>query len=301
MVSVGLPTYRRPATLARAVRSVLAQTHTDLEVIISDDASPEPETERVAREFAAADERVRYVRQPHNLGHARNYSYVLGAARGEHFMWLADDDWIDAAYVERCLCELSSNAGLRLVAGLARYYRDDGSVIDERPTDLLSDRAGARIVRYFARVNTNGPLFGVARREDLLAIGFPEVVGGDWMLVAALAARGGVRTLREVHVHRSMSGLGSDARALAEGFGLRGLRARSHYVLVARRLATDIGWRDRAYEAMSGPERIVTGVVSAALVIIRFPGLGLLRKVLRALGLGWFEESASAWVRAREA
>jgi glycosyltransferase involved in cell wall biosynthesis len=300
MVSVGLPTYRRPETLARALRSVLAQTHRDLEVVVSDDASPEAETERVVRELAAADTRVRYIRQPQNLGHASNYAYVLGAARGEHFMWLADDDWIDPAYIARCLHELGSDDSLRLVAGLARYYRDGDHVIDERPTDLLAARPGARIVRYFARVNVNGPLFGVTRRADLLSIGFPGVVGGDWTIVAALAASGRVRTLRDVHIHRSMSGLGKDARALAESFGYTGLGARSHHVLVARRLAADLAWRDPAYDVMSRPERVLTAVVSATLVLVRFPGLGLLRRVLRAVGLDRLEDRAGAWVRARE-
>src|SRR4029077_16623378 len=137
------------------------------------------------------------------------------AAKGEHFMWLADDDWIEAEYVERCVEELRSDRTLGLVAGLARYYRDDEHVIDERPIDLLAERPGARVVRYFSRVNMNGVLFGVARRADLLRIGFPDGGGGDWMLVAALAARGRLRTLRDVHIHRSMSGLGDDARALA--------------------------------------------------------------------------------------
>jgi glycosyltransferase involved in cell wall biosynthesis len=301
MVSLGIPTYRRPETLARALRSVLAQTHRDLEVIVSDDEPDDDETERVVRDLALADPRVRYIRQPHNLGHARNYSFVLGAASGEHFMWLADDDWIDPAYVERCLDALARDDSLRLVAGLARYYRDGEHVIDERPINLLEERAAARVVRYFARVNMNGALFGIARREDLLQVGFPDVVGGDWLLVAALAARGGVRTLSDVHVHRSMSGLGGDARALAESFGHTGLAARSHQVLVARRLAADIGWRDPAYAAMSRPERLVAAAASAALIVIRFPGLSLVRRILSALGLAHLEDRAAAWVRAREA
>jgi glycosyltransferase involved in cell wall biosynthesis len=301
MVSVGLPTYRRPETLARALRSVLSQTHADLEVIVSDDAPEDDRAEQVVRELAAADERVRYTRQPHNLGHARNYAYVLAAARGEHFMWLADDDWIDAGYIERCLAALRADPTLRLVAGLARYYREGEHVIDERPTDLLDERPAARIMRYFARVNMNGALFGVARREDVIAIGFPDVVGGDWMLVAALAARGRVRTLRDVYVHRSIGGLGEDPRVLAESFGHTGLGARSHHLLVARRLAADIAWRDSAYEQMSRPERLLTGGASAALVAIRFTGLGFVRRVLRVLGLARLEDRAAAWVRAREA
>ena len=101
-------------------------------------------------------------------------------------------------------------------------------------------------------------------------------------------------------VHRSMSGLGTDARALAEGFGHEGLGARAHHVLVARRLAADIAWRDPAYAALSRPERLVTAALSAALVLIRFPGLTVVRRGLSALGLARLEDDAAAWVRARE-
>lgn len=299
MVSVGLPTYRRPELLARALRSVLSQTHADLEVIVSDDAPGDDASERVVRELAGSDARVRYTRQPTNLGHARNYAYVLEAARGEHFMWLADDDWIDPEYIERCLGELGADPQLKLVAGLARYYRDGEYVVDERPTDLLDERPAARIVRYFARVNMNGALFGVARREDLLPIGFPDVVGGDWTLVAALAAQGMVRTLRDVHVHRALSGLGEDARGLAESFGITGLSARAHHLVVARRTAVEIAWRAPAYAKMGRGERVVAAAASAALVAVRFTGFSVLRRVLRAVGLDGLEDRAVAWVRAR--
>jgi hypothetical protein len=301
MVSVGLPTYRRPDALARALGSVLAQTHSDLEVIVSDDASPGEESERVARELAAGDERVRFIKQRRNLGHARNYAFVLEAARGEHFMWLADDDWLDAEYIERCLAALIAEPRTSLVAGLARYYRDGEHVIDERPLDLSSDRAGARVVRYFSRVNMNGALFGVARREDVLRVGFPDVVGGDWMLVAAHAARGRVRTLRDVHIHRSMSGLGDDARALAESFGHSGVAARSHHLLVARHVAADVAWREEAYAAMGRGERVLTAALSAALVATRFTAGRLARRVLATLRLTHIEQRVAAWVRAREA
>jgi hypothetical protein len=299
-VSVGIPAYDRPRELERAVRSVLAQSHGDLEVIDSDDASPDRETERVGSDLAAGDPRVRFTRQPRNLGHARNYEWVLEAARGDHFMWLSDDDWIDPDYVARCLAVLRSEPGVRLVCGLARYYRDGDHVIDERPIDLESRRPGVRLVRYFGRVNMNGPLFGLVRRDDMLAVPFPDVVGGDWMLVAGLAARGRIRTLGDVHVHRSMAGLGGSARRLAESFGMRGLAARQHHVAVAARLWAAIARRDPAFAILPAPARLATATLAALLVLVRFPGHALLRSGLRAVGAGHLEDRAIAWVRARD-
>src|SRR5438105_3287010 len=65
--SIVIPTYRRPGLLRRAVRSALAQTHSDLEVWVYDNASGD-ETEAVVAELAAVDARLHYHRHQHNLG-----------------------------------------------------------------------------------------------------------------------------------------------------------------------------------------------------------------------------------------
>lgn len=281
LVSVGIPTYNRSRSLERAVRSVLAQDHRNLEVVVSDDASSD-DTAAVGAALAAADARVRFATQPHNLGHAANYAWVLDAARGEYFMWLSDDDWLDAAYVGRCLSVLRDDRRVVLACGVARYDRDGAHVIDERPIDLVAARPGARLVRFFMRVSVNGPLFGVMRREGLV---FPQVVGGDWLFVAGMAMRGRVVTLRDVHVHRSMVGLGAEPERLARSFGLEGLAARHHHFVVARSV-----WR--AFRR----DTPFAAAASALLIVARFPGIGLLRK----LGLGRLEPRVSAWLRARE-
>jgi glycosyltransferase involved in cell wall biosynthesis len=285
LVSVGIPAYNRPESLERAVRSVLDQTHQRLEVVISDDASTDLDVAQVARRLSQDDSRVRYVRQPSNLGHDRNYQRVLELAEGSYFMWLSDDDWLDPAYVERCLAALRTDRGLAIVWGAARYYRNGETVIDERPMDLGARRPGLRVVSYFARVSVNGPLFGLMRRSDLLAAGgFPEVPAGDWLLVARMAARGRVLTVRDVHLHRSVTGLGSRKEELARSFGLTGGWARHHHLWVARHMLGAL------------PVSPPAAALSSLLVVLRFPGIALLRRA----GLGRLEPHVSAWLRARD-
>jgi hypothetical protein len=285
LVSVGIPAYNRPESLERAVRSVLDQTHRRLEVVISDDASTDLAVTHVARRLSEDDSRVRYVRQSLNLGHDRNYQRVLELAEGNYFMWLSDDDWLDPGYVERCLAALQADHGLAIVWGTARYYRDGECVIDERPMDLGARRPGLRVVSYFARVSVNGPLFGLMRRSDLLAAGgFPEVPAGDWLLVAGMAARGRVLTVRDVHLHRSMTGLGSRKEELARSFGLTGGWARHHHLWVARHMLGAL------------PVSRPAAALSSLIVVLRFPGIALLRRV----GFGRLEPHVSAWLRARD-
>ena len=71
VVSVGLPVYNGESFLEQTIESVLGQTFTDLELIISDNASTD-DTEKICRRFAERDSRIRYYRNPDNLGAARN-------------------------------------------------------------------------------------------------------------------------------------------------------------------------------------------------------------------------------------
>ncbi|ADR19064.1 glycosyltransferase family 2 protein [Calditerrivibrio nitroreducens] len=90
-VSIGMPVYNGAEFIRSALDSLLAQTFTDFELIISDNASTD-ETEAICREYAAKDKRIRYIRQRENLGATANFKYVLDEAVGEYFMWAAHDD-----------------------------------------------------------------------------------------------------------------------------------------------------------------------------------------------------------------
>ena len=66
-VCVILPTFNRAATIERAVRSILGQTHPELQVLVVDDASTDATSSIVA---GIADDRVQYLRLPTNAGPA---------------------------------------------------------------------------------------------------------------------------------------------------------------------------------------------------------------------------------------
>ncbi|HEX4008583.1 MAG TPA: glycosyltransferase family A protein [Solirubrobacteraceae bacterium] len=301
LVTVGIPTYNRPSELGRAARSVLAQDHAPIELLISDNASTDPDVRRVGGQLAAEYPQVRFVSHERNRGHEFNFQWLLDSARGDYFMWLSDDDWLDPAYVSRCVAELRADPDTVLVCGGGRYHRDGHHVLDERPIELTDRHPAARLVRYFARVSLNGPVFGVAARDDLLPIGFPPVIGGDWMLVAALAAKGRVRTLPDVHIHRSMSGLGSDAARLADDFGLQGLLARQSHAFVAASIARQIAAGAPPYRRMGHATRLVVATAAAGLILTRFSAADAVRRLLGPARASALERRISRWLRARDA
>lgn len=92
LVSVVIPTYNRAALLQRAIRSVLAQTVHDFELLIIDDGSYD-NTEEIVRGFA--DARVHYRKIEINGGGSAARNVGIRAARGEYLSLLdSDDEWL---------------------------------------------------------------------------------------------------------------------------------------------------------------------------------------------------------------
>ena len=93
-ISVVMPAYNMERFLAEAVRSVMAQTMTDWELLIIDDCSSD-ETCAIARGFEAEDSRIRLYRNESNLGVAKTRNRGFELCRGEYVALLDSDDvWL---------------------------------------------------------------------------------------------------------------------------------------------------------------------------------------------------------------
>ena len=104
-LSVGLPVYNGENYLAESLDALLGQSFADFELIISDNASTDA-TEAICRRYEKLDPRVRYYRQPINLGLAPNHNFVVEKARGELFKWASNDDLYARDLLERCVAAL---------------------------------------------------------------------------------------------------------------------------------------------------------------------------------------------------
>ena len=94
LISVIIPTYNRARSIRRAVEGVLAQTYREIEVIVVDDASTDDSVAIVER-LAAADARVRLIRQARNGGAARARTAGVAAASAALIAFQdSDDNWL---------------------------------------------------------------------------------------------------------------------------------------------------------------------------------------------------------------
>ena len=97
--------FNAEGTIEQAISSVLAQSWTNLELIVVDDGSSDATAERI-EQIAGKDERVRLLRTKRRGGPYAARNQALAAARGE-FITLHDaDDWSHPQKIELQVCAL---------------------------------------------------------------------------------------------------------------------------------------------------------------------------------------------------
>lgn len=101
LVSVVIPAYDNPEYTRKTIESVINQTHRPIEIIISDDKSPNSLKALVdeKQNECGPDIEIKYYRQKENLNYYFNLQFVLGEANGKYVVLLDHDDWmIDQNY-----------------------------------------------------------------------------------------------------------------------------------------------------------------------------------------------------------
>jgi len=167
LVSVGIPTHNRPEGARRTLEAIARQTYRNLEIIVSDNASPGSRTEQALAGIVASDRRVRFFRQTINLGPSGNFQFVLGQATGRYFMWAADDDEWDPRFVERCVAGFDRPDVVSVMSRFRTLFRKSGR-IEEPPVPRLDPaRSKAFNLRAFLSAPMPTLLYAVHRRECL--------------------------------------------------------------------------------------------------------------------------------------
>ncbi|MEP7256644.1 MAG: glycosyltransferase family 2 protein [Ferruginibacter sp.] len=114
MVTIGIPTFNRPEGLERTLACITKQTFTNLEIIISDNCSTDPNVLPVLKKYADIDKRITYHVQEINLSIVPNFQFLLDQATGKYFMWAADDDQWNTDFIERCVNAMEANSDVAI-------------------------------------------------------------------------------------------------------------------------------------------------------------------------------------------
>lgn len=327
LFSVVTPVYRvAEAHLRAAIASVRAQTHAGWELILVDDASPDPHVARVLAEAAHEDPRISVVRRAANGGIAAASDEALLAAHGEYVAFLDHDDVLHPRALELAARSLAEQPA-------ADWLFSDEDKIDERGRHgepclkpgwsrhlLLAFNyvAHLRIVRrsLLDRLGGHRPGFEGAQDYDLalraLAAGarFAHVPGVlyHWRSVPASMARlAQAKPLAHAHAMRALA---EHARGWPRGgevscdvllapaglFRLRrrpdpGLRMLTITATTARKAIEEARRSDAEVVVAATGDRWPAGALEELLALLQAPGTA----VAAARGVAGARVASSGW------
>ncbi|MEH2219964.1 MULTISPECIES: glycosyltransferase family 2 protein [unclassified Nostoc] len=131
LVSVIIPTYNRPDYLKQAIASAIKQTYQNIEIIVSDNCSPENPQALVA---SFGDSRIRFWRHEQNVGMLANQQHAFKMAQGKYVASLHDDDMWNEDFLAKLVPSLEANSEL-IIAFCDQYIIDVDSIINNIGTE----------------------------------------------------------------------------------------------------------------------------------------------------------------------
>jgi glycosyltransferase involved in cell wall biosynthesis len=216
-VSVAIAAHRRPDSLARAIESVLAQTFTNWELIVSDDEDPPAEVWSYLSHIARSDSRIRLLRNIQEHGQVANRNSALRNAGAPWIKVLDHDDELLPDCLETFLSSVEGCSTAVLACCTANFYCDGKRVRTQRRgravVELLRQR-DAHMAMYLQETGPGHPSLTLVRRSVIAAGTVFEDVPG---LVSAVDTEWFVQVLRRgdlVLINEALVNLHQDAETL---------------------------------------------------------------------------------------
>ena len=191
LVSIGIPVFNGERFINQALDALRAQTYDNLELVISDNASTDS-TGEICREYASKDRRIKYFRNPVNVGLYENFRRVVTLATGEYFMWAAADDLRPPTAVEHCVQAILRNDRAVSAHGIILVRTADGkeSAAHNNEIELTAPRVATRIRNFTYGLRHNAMIFCLHRRTALLQARLGNHTGQDYLLCLQMCLLG---------------------------------------------------------------------------------------------------------------
>ncbi len=190
-LTIGLPVYNGARFIGQSIEALLGQSFDDFELVISDNASTD-DTGDICKRYANQDSRVRYFRQPRNIGLSPNHNFTLDQAGGELFKWASHDDLYARDLLKLCVEALDSNTDVVLAHSYTARIDASNKLIvaDEYPLATASSRPAERF-RSMLFDSGGDDDYGVVRTNVLRSVAPNDSYHhAGRTLVAELALRG---------------------------------------------------------------------------------------------------------------
>lgn len=136
-LTVVIPTYNRLSLLPRAIQSVLQQTYPHVTICVLDDGSTDGTLEWMEA-FVQTESRVRYIRNPENIGVIRNFQQITQHVTGDFALVLGDDDYLEPNFVEVAMKDLAEYPE-------ATVWHSRAAIVNERNEFIMNSRSAPRV------------------------------------------------------------------------------------------------------------------------------------------------------------
>jgi glycosyltransferase involved in cell wall biosynthesis len=200
LVSVGVPVYNGDLYIARALDSLLAQDFTDFEIVICDNASQDS-TPEICAAYADRDPRIRFHRNPKNLGLVGNFNRTFELSRGKYFKWAAHDDWHAPESLRLAVNALEADPSAALCATGVSVVDEHGTEFDRwiPDVDLQTPEPHERLHLLLWTLGETHPMYGLLRASALRQTHLMRsYLGSDRTLLAEMSLLGPIVQIPEI-------------------------------------------------------------------------------------------------------
>ena len=192
LVTIGIPTYNRgDGYLKEALNSALAQTYSNIEVVVADNGSTD-NTGSVVQSYG--DSRIRYFRHNPPLTPNNNFNFCLSQASGVYFQLLHDDDLIDRDFIESCMRAAKYRADVGIIRTGARIIDAQGATLSELRNNSGGLSTGELLLSWLESQTwmfLSSILFNTARLREIGGFHSRHQLFQDVMAEFQLAAKRG--------------------------------------------------------------------------------------------------------------
>lgn len=228
LVFVGIPVYNGEKFIKRRIESILSQSHTNFEILISDNASNDT-TPNICKKFEKLDKRISYFRQPKNLGYVENFNYLIKNGRGKYFVIAGVDDLWEPDFLEKNVQVLETNEKIIGSIGKVKFFGYDGEppkssklnlrfkkIIRKQELDVLETHVISckgdytNKVEKYLRFNQGSFVYGLFRTEIVQKNIIGNLPAWDLVFILNILQFGDLHVIDEILLHKFAGGLSSN-------------------------------------------------------------------------------------------
>lgn len=175
LVSIMIPTYNRPELFEQTLQSALAQSYTNIEIIVNDNSTNE-DTSTLIRKYES-DSRLRYYRNPAAKCKEDNFMPFANSAKGEYLQWCMDDDILHKDKLAMMVSIMVANPHITLTSSQRGFIDENGNFLEPMRETIIKDDVigsgykGSAVGNYMLKEISNligEPSAALFRRRDLV-------------------------------------------------------------------------------------------------------------------------------------